>query len=64
MPKYIQQKSVTTKGEIDSMTIIAGDLTTHLHPWTPHPDTQHRNTGLKRHIRPDGICSYLQKHSN
>ena len=50
MPQYIRQMLTTIKEEIDSNTIILGDLNTyiiilgdfntypHLHQWTDHPD--------------------------
>ena len=37
-PQYIRQMLTTMKGEIDSNTIIVGDLTPHLHQWTDHPN--------------------------
>ena len=37
-PQYIRQMLTAIKGEIDSNTIIVGDLTPHLHQWTDHPD--------------------------
>ena len=37
-PQYIRQMLRTIKGEIDSNTIIVGDLTPHLLQWTDHPD--------------------------
>ena len=36
-PKYIRQMLTTIKGEINSNTIIVGDLTPHFHQWTAHP---------------------------
>ena len=36
-PQYIRQILTTIKGEIDSNTIIVGDLTPHFHQWTDHP---------------------------
>ena len=35
-PQYIRQTLTDIKGEIDSNTIIVGDLTTHSHQWTDH----------------------------
>ena len=37
-PQYIRQMITVIKEEIDSSTIIVGDLTPHLHKWTDHPD--------------------------
>ena len=36
-PQYIRQILTATKGEINSNTIIVGDLTPHFHQWTDHP---------------------------
>ena len=36
-PQYIRQMLTAIKGEIDSNTIIVGDLTPHFHRWTEHP---------------------------
>ena len=36
-PQHIRQMLTTIKGEIDSNTIIVGDLTPHFHQWTDHP---------------------------
>ena len=36
-PQYIRQLLTAIKEEIDSNTIIVGDLTPHLHQWTDHP---------------------------
>ena len=36
-PQYIRQLLTAEKEEIDSNTIIVGDLTPHLHQWTDHP---------------------------
>ena len=35
-PQYIGQTLTDIKGEIDSNTVIVGDLTTHSHQWTDH----------------------------
>ena len=35
-PQYIRQTLTDIKGEIDSNTIIVGDVTPHLHQWTDH----------------------------
>ena len=35
-PQYIRQTLTDIKGEIDSSTIIVGDLTPHSHQWTDH----------------------------
>ena len=35
-PQYIRQTLTDIKGEIDSNTIIVGDLTTQSHQWTDH----------------------------
>ena len=35
-PQYIRQTLTDIKEEIDSNTIIAGDLTPHSHQWTDH----------------------------
>ena len=35
-PQYIRQKLTNINGEIDSNTIIVGDLNTHSHQWTNH----------------------------
>ena len=37
-PQYIKQMLTVIKGEIDSNTIIVGDLTPHLHQCTDHSD--------------------------
>ena len=37
-PQYIRQILTAIKGEIDSNTIIMGDLTPHFHQWRDHPD--------------------------
>ena len=36
--QYIRQMLTVIKEEINSNTIIVGDLTTHLHQWADHPD--------------------------
>ena len=36
-PQYVRQMLTAIKGEIDSNTIILGDLTPHFHQWTDHP---------------------------
>ena len=36
-PQYIRQMITVIKEEIDSSTIIVGDLTPHFHQWTDHP---------------------------
>ena len=36
-PQFIRQMLTAIKGEIDSNTIIVGDLTAHFHQWTYHP---------------------------
>ena len=36
-PQYIRQLLTAEKEEIDSNTIIVGDLTPHLHQWTDDP---------------------------
>ena len=36
-PQYIRQMLTAVKGEIDSNTIIVGDLTPHFQQWTDHP---------------------------
>ena len=35
-PRYIRQTLADIKGEIDSNTIILGDINTHSHQWTDH----------------------------
>ena len=35
-PQYIRQMLTAIKGEIDSNTIMVGDLNTHFHQWTDH----------------------------
>ena len=35
-PQYVKQTLTDIKGEIDSNTIVVGDLTFHLHQWTEH----------------------------
>ena len=35
-PQYIRQTLTDIKGEIDSNTVIVGDLTTHSHQWADH----------------------------
>ena len=35
-PQYVRQTLTDIKEEIDSNTIIAGDLTPHSHQWTDH----------------------------
>ena len=35
-PQYIRQTLTDIKGEIDSNTIIVGDLKSHSHQWTDH----------------------------
>ena len=35
-PQYIRQTLTDMKGEIESNTIIVGDLTAHSHQWTDH----------------------------
>ena len=35
-PQYIRQTLTDIKGEIDSNTIIVGDINTPLTPWTDH----------------------------
>ena len=37
-PKYIRQLLIAIKEEIDSDTIIVGNLTPHLPQWTDHPN--------------------------
>ena len=37
-PQYIRQMLTAIKGEIDSNTIIVGDLAPHFHQWTDHPN--------------------------
>ena len=37
-PQYIRQMLTAIKGEIDSNTIIVGELTPYLNQWTDHPD--------------------------
>ena len=37
-PQYIRQLLTAIKEEINSKTIIVGDLTPHLHQWTDHPN--------------------------
>ena len=37
-PQYIRQMLTAIKGEIDSYTIIVGDLKPHFHHWTEHPN--------------------------
>ena len=36
-PQYIRKILTAIKGEIDSNTIIVGDLKPHFHQWTDHP---------------------------
>ena len=36
-PQDIRQILTAIKGEIDSNTIVVGDLTPHFHQWTDHP---------------------------
>ena len=35
-PQYIRQMLTAIKGEIDSNTVIVGDLTPHFHQWMDH----------------------------
>ena len=35
--QYIRKMLTAIKGQIDSNTIIIGDLTPHFHQWTDHP---------------------------
>ena len=37
-PQYIRQTVTNIKGEIDSNTVIVGDLTSQSHQWTDHQD--------------------------
>ena len=37
-PQYIRQRVTNIKGEIDSNTVIVGDLTSQSHQWTDHQD--------------------------
>ena len=37
-PQYVRQLLTVLKEEIDSNTIIVGNLTPHLHQWTVHPN--------------------------
>ena len=39
-PQYIRQMLTAMKGEIDSNTVIVGNLTPQLHQWTDHPDSK------------------------
>ena len=54
-PWYIRQTLIDIKGEIDSNTIIVGDLKSHSHQWTDHQNRKfiwkHKS---KWHIRWDG----------
>ena len=53
-PKYIKHIWTNIKGEIDSNTIIVGDLYP-LHQWTDHPERKiTKETLALKHIRPDG----------
>ena len=36
-PQYIRQLLTALKEEIDSNTVIVGDLTPHFHEWKVHP---------------------------
>ena len=36
-PQYVSQMLTAIKGEIDSNTVIVGDLNTHFHQWIDHP---------------------------
>ena len=36
--QYMRQMLTLIQGEINSNTIILGDLTPHFHQWTDHPD--------------------------
>ena len=58
---YTPNRSNSGKREIDSNTVIVGDLTLHLHQWTDHPDRKSvRIASLNWVIRPDGLNWYLQ----
>ena len=46
-PQYIRQLLTAIKGEIDSNTIIAGDLTPHLHQETDHSQRESTSKHLK-----------------
>ena len=61
-PKYIKQILTDLKGEIDSNTIIVGDVNTLLdiNGQIIQEENQPGNIGLKEHIRPDGLNRYLQ----
>ena len=37
-PQYLRQTLTHIKGEIDSNTVIVGDLTSQSHQWTDHQD--------------------------
>ena len=51
-PQYIRQILTTMKGEINSNTIIVGDLTHHLHQSTDHPSRKYiRKQALNDTIR-------------
>ena len=50
-PQYIRQTLTDIKEEIDSNTIIAGDLTPHSHQWTDH---QNRKL-IRKHILNDTL---------
>ena len=44
-PHYTRELLIAIKGEIDSNTIIVGDLTPHIHQWTDQPNRK----PIKRH---------------
>lgn len=46
-PKYIKQLLTEIKEEIDSNTIIVGDLNPHLHQWIFLSDRKSRNGGFE-----------------
>ena len=55
-PKYIRQILTNIKGEIDSNTIIVGDLKLCLHKWTDHPERKSiRKHWDRGHIRSDEL---------
>ena len=37
-PKYVKQILTNIKGDIDSSTIMGGELSTYLHQWIDHAD--------------------------
>ena len=54
-PQYIRQTLTDIKGEIDSNTIIVGDLIFYFHQWRDHQNRKLiRKHSVKWHIRPDG----------